>query len=212
MEKFNEGAKWHLYCEKGGKAPGGSVLIAKLVKHVADFYVQMTVELHTSAHRSSSLAPSSTAARGQSCASSTAVRQGNGASQSRPSRRGRGGAVNYAEFDAGDEQPIDASEPPWLPAFKRAQDAARTAAEVAADQQALHMIRSAYSKRTERLIAMLLAFDSLFACRRVMRVRFDSTSPAVRAPHALNFAQLRAPSAVPSFKSSWKHLSISLHL
>eukprot|EP00965_Chrysotila_dentata_P098644 3260939-Pleurochrysis_carterae.AAC.4 len=47
---------------------------------------------------------------------------------------------------------------------------------------ALRMLRAhAYGEQAERLIAMPLAFDSLFDFRRVVRVRFDSMSPAVQA-------------------------------
>ena len=73
--------------------------------------------------------------------------------------------------------------------FKAARKEGRSEAERLAHQPSLAKIRKRYGEMAERLIAMLLTFDSHFAFRRVMRKRIDSTDPAARAEHCLAFAR-----------------------
>eukprot|EP00965_Chrysotila_dentata_P115581 3819770-Pleurochrysis_carterae.AAC.1 len=40
-DKFYEGGHWHLFCCGVGKAPGGPVMVASVVKLVADFYEEL---------------------------------------------------------------------------------------------------------------------------------------------------------------------------
>ena len=63
--------------------------------------------------------------------------------------------------------------------------AARTEAETSACQASLTAIRKRYGHMAERLIAMLLTFDALFAFRAVARTRFDFEE---REQRALEFA------------------------
>eukprot|EP00965_Chrysotila_dentata_P067853 2244639-Pleurochrysis_carterae.AAC.2 len=41
-DKFYEGGHWHTFCCGGGKAAGGPVIVATLVKLVADYYEELT--------------------------------------------------------------------------------------------------------------------------------------------------------------------------
>eukprot|EP00965_Chrysotila_dentata_P163397 5396752-Pleurochrysis_carterae.AAC.1 len=89
------------------------------------------------------------------------------------------------------------STSPWSEAFDEARKAAATHAETHADDVALSRIRQRYGESSERLIAMLLTFDSLLDFRKVMRLRFDSNDPSERERHALLFAEKRAACSAP---------------
>eukprot|EP00965_Chrysotila_dentata_P234851 6200410-Pleurochrysis_carterae.AAC.1 len=86
----------------------------------------------------------------------------------------------------------DASPLPWLAAFEAARAKRKTEAESRACLDSLCAIRRRYGESSERLIAMLLTFDSLFNFRKVMRLRFDAASAGERAERALHFARTRA--------------------
>ena len=83
--------------------------------------------------------------------------------------------------------------PPTLPqaAFEAAKLEAKSEAECNADEASLAKIRLRYGQKAERLIAMMLAFDSLFRFREIMRLRINSNVPAEVEQHALEFAQAR---------------------
>eukprot|EP00965_Chrysotila_dentata_P255092 6212097-Pleurochrysis_carterae.AAC.2 len=108
-DKFYEGDHWHTFCCGGGKATGGPVMIATLVKLVADHYE----ELSKTADRERDLRAQAAAA---SVEASTAAAT---ASSERPNkRRNTGGAVPYSSEKA---VPADKDEKwPWREAFEKA--------------------------------------------------------------------------------------------
>jgi len=176
-DKFYEGGHWHVFCYGGGRAPGGAVLVATLVKIVADHYEEL-VTMAASEREQAALAGSIAATTAPTAASE------------RPSKRkNKGGAVVYSSASTVSADKDD--KRPWREAFEKAKEAAATEAEKHADKVAMSIIRQRYGESSERLIAMLLAFDALFAFRKTMRCRFDSDDMDARKRHALLFAKHR---------------------
>eukprot|EP00965_Chrysotila_dentata_P062269 2063221-Pleurochrysis_carterae.AAC.1 len=81
MEKFYEGSEWHRFCCGGGDSPDGPVIIAHIVKMVADYYDELLAAAEQAA---ASAKPASARPQGDARA-----RAGTSTS-SRPSKRRRG--------------------------------------------------------------------------------------------------------------------------
>eukprot|EP00965_Chrysotila_dentata_P023747 786836-Pleurochrysis_carterae.AAC.5 len=186
------------------------------MKIVADYYngistaqrQQQQQRATTTSSASSASSARHTAAAGMTAPGVSAAAGGRPRAGARPNRRNRGGAIDYVEgptpppCGAAAASTCSASataatanadtDLPWLKAFEHAKEAARTTAEIRADQQSLTTIREELGDRAERIIAMLLTFDSLFAFRRVMRVRVATPHTVDRERFALAFAQSRA--------------------
>ena len=184
QDKFYDDCEWNRFIEGGGKSEGGPVMIAALVKKVADYYEGLAVAYRAAAAEKRQEAEASAAAKAKPSKGS-----------SKPAKNAsRGGVVQYSGSASTSAvtpsaEATEIEEPPWMADVRAARKAGRSEAERLADQPSLVKIRNKYGEMGERLIAMLLTFDSHFAFRRVMRKRFDSRDVALRAEHALAFAR-----------------------
>eukprot|EP00965_Chrysotila_dentata_P257974 6213059-Pleurochrysis_carterae.AAC.6 len=212
QDKFYEGGEWQRFCCGGGLSPGGPVIIAKLVKIIADYFQCLARQV--AAHRAAAEQARGLAAVAAAAATSSS------SSLARPSKRKREGADNflckpvscqhtvamsktiylayhdcraagrsvaYAKGQNDEEEPSE--DLPWLAAFNIAKEKACTQVELEADVCALQAIRDTYQESAERLIAMLLTFDASFAFRKVMRLRFDAPTSIEKEKRALDFAR-----------------------
>eukprot|EP00965_Chrysotila_dentata_P213484 6187648-Pleurochrysis_carterae.AAC.6 len=112
---------------------------------------------------------------------------------------------------------------PWRDAFEKAKETVATEAEVQADDESLSIIWQQHGETSERLIAMLLAVDGLFAFRKVMRVRLDSddissrehmpssSRRTVRAPSLVSCSSLPACVADRIFWEQFERVAVGRH-